>query len=195
MHGHAPDSRPPQACGVAFKEWASICHAISEGRQSLIFRKGGIAEDSGSFRPEHPAFWLYPTAFHQPDPGYDRPEPDRPPGSISLGTLAVVDVVAWANDLARLAALRPLHTWEAEVVHKKFHYRKPGLWVLGVRAFARAEPWRLPADPRYDGCKTWVELNLQLSCEGLVPVLGEPEHARRMGEIRSALDRLPEIGS
>lgn len=191
MSEPAPSPDLPPTCGVAFKEWSLICDAIAEGRQSLIFRKGGIAEESGSFRPEHPAFWLYPTFFHQPATA----SPAATPATVSLTTLAVVDLIAWAADLGRLDVLRPLHAWDDETVRKKFHYRRPGLWVLGVRAFRRAEPWSLPAEPRYDGCKTWVELNLQLSCGGLAPALGDQEHARRMDEIRSVLDRPPGIGT
>ena len=50
---------------IAFKEWAVICRALAEGRQSLILRKGGIAEAGGQFRPEHDRFLLYPTYFHE----------------------------------------------------------------------------------------------------------------------------------
>ena len=50
---------------IAFKEWAVICAALAAGRQSVILRKGGIAEESGLFRPEHPEFLLYPTYFHE----------------------------------------------------------------------------------------------------------------------------------
>ncbi len=40
---------------IAMKEWAAVCLALAEGRQSLLLRKGGIAEGSGGFRMEHAA--------------------------------------------------------------------------------------------------------------------------------------------
>ena len=49
----------------AFKEWDVICRALADGKQALILRKGGIAEEGGVFRPEHTRFWLYPTYLHQ----------------------------------------------------------------------------------------------------------------------------------
>lgn len=49
----------------AFKEWAVVCRALAEGRQALILRKGGIAEDGDTFRPDHVRFWLFPTYLHQ----------------------------------------------------------------------------------------------------------------------------------
>ena len=39
--------------------------ALAAGRQSVILRKGGIAEEGGAFRPEHAEFLLYPTFFHE----------------------------------------------------------------------------------------------------------------------------------
>ena len=50
---------------IALKEWAAVCLALSDGRQSLLLRKGGIAEGRGGFRMEHDEFWLFPTQFHQ----------------------------------------------------------------------------------------------------------------------------------
>src|SRR4051794_2640193 len=52
----------------AFKEWAVICQALAEGRQSLIIRKGGIHEGRAGFRVEHEEFWLFPTYLHQSEP-------------------------------------------------------------------------------------------------------------------------------
>ena len=37
----------------AFKEWAVVCRALTEGKQALILRKGGIAETGGRFQLEH----------------------------------------------------------------------------------------------------------------------------------------------
>ena len=50
---------------MAFKEWAAICAALGDGRQSLIVRKGGIHEGREGFRVAHDEFWLFPTGFHQ----------------------------------------------------------------------------------------------------------------------------------
>ena len=46
----SPDAgRPPGGCAVAFKEWLGVCEALGSGRQSLILRKGGVAEDGGEY--------------------------------------------------------------------------------------------------------------------------------------------------
>ena len=50
---------------IAFKEWAAVCRALADGTQTVILRKGGIAEVGGEFKPEHSRFWLYPTHYHE----------------------------------------------------------------------------------------------------------------------------------
>ena len=81
----------------AFKEWAVICRALAEGRQSLILRKGGIAEEGGRFRVEHTGFWLYPTYAHQQKAGIvadaapllEQAEAEKPPEGVEVVTACV----------------------------------------------------------------------------------------------------------
>ncbi|HEY2154231.1 MAG TPA: DUF1802 family protein, partial [Isosphaeraceae bacterium] len=139
-------SRPvPESCAIAFKEWAGVCDALASGRQSLILRKGGIEEGPRGFVPEHPAFWLYPTFVHEGEQGLNVGAATRKPtdpGVVPVGALAVVESVDRVDDLETLLGLDALHAWTEETVRKRFAYRKPGLWVLGVRVYKRDEPWR-----------------------------------------------------
>ena len=41
---------------VGFKEWALVCAALGSGAQTLILRKGGIAEGRAGFAFKHPEF-------------------------------------------------------------------------------------------------------------------------------------------
>ncbi|HVZ81376.1 MAG TPA: DUF1802 family protein, partial [bacterium] len=50
---------------IALKEWAVVLKALEEGKQTILLRKGGIAEEGGEFKPEHPEFFLYPTFEHE----------------------------------------------------------------------------------------------------------------------------------
>ena len=83
-----------------------------------------------------------------------------------------------------LALLEPFHVWKPETIRKRFEYRRPGLWVLGVRVYRREEPWTIDPTPEQLGCKSWVTLETPLSTEGLRPVL-PPEAAS------GRLDRAP----
>ena len=198
MTDAAEPPTPPPACGVAFKEWAGVCRALSTGRQALILRKGGIEEGPGGFAPEHAAFWLYPTRVHQGQQGLKpdatAPEDDDDPaagGSVALEALAVVGLIALLDDPAKLDALDGLHVWTRETVEKRYQYRRPGLWVLGVRVFRSEKPERLTVTAEHAGCKTWVPLDPPVSTAGLDPVLGPGEFRSRMDRLRDALGATP----
>jgi hypothetical protein len=177
----------------AFKEWSGICAALLNGRQSVILRKGGIAEGAGpgDFRPEHPAFWLFPTVVHENQQGLRHdfvPGPEHAPGgSIPIQAMAVVEACHWVDDPTRLHAIEPYHVWTRETVERRFAYRHPGLWVLRLRIYRRQEIWQLAPVARYEGCRSWVPLEPAIPTEGLIPVLPDPEHHRRMKELRDAL--------
>ena len=164
---------------VAFKEWAAICRALADGRQSVILRKGGIAEEGGTFRPEHDRFWLYPTFFHEQHQKGLKPdatallaaaEADRPePGTVRLTHFVEVAAVRFVSDLDAALRLDGLHVWTADTVRRRFHYRTPGLFVLAVRVYRARTPAVVPEHPAYAGCKTWVEL-----AEAVEELPGEP---------------------
>jgi hypothetical protein len=187
------ENSPPETCAIAFKEWAGVCEGLAAGEQSVILRKGGIAEGPGGFAPEHAVFWLYPTAVHQAEQGLRAsPAPHWivPPqeGTIGLNALAVVAVIGRIDDPALLSKLEPFHIWTAETVSKRFHYRSPGLWVLGVRVFRRREPWVVTVTPEHAGCKTWVPLETPLATDGIAPVLDAESFTERMDRLRRTLD-------
>jgi len=177
---------------IAFKEWAVICSALASGRQSLILRKGGIAEEGGVFRPEHSEFLLYPTYFHEHRAGI-KPEflpllaeadAAKPPSGTILFTHFVrVEAVLQLTNLDTALALNPLHAWTPDVVKQRFHYRAPGLFVLGVRVFRLAQPVEVDERPEFAGCKTWVQLERPMDTTGAQPVLPDEKFA----EFRSAL--------
>ena len=154
---------------VAFKEWAAVCRALASGRQSLILRKGGIAEIGGEFRPEHPRFVLYPTHFHEQQrlgikpeflPLLDAAEAERPPaGVVRLTHWAEVTAVRFADKLADVLALDAEHILSEETVRQRFAYRTPGLYVLNVVVRALQETVEVTETLEYAGCKTWVLLS------------------------------------
>ncbi len=56
-------------------------------------------------------------------------------GSVPIRALVRVDLIGYIGDEKTLTALEALHTFTAETVRKRFHYRHPGLWVLGARVW------------------------------------------------------------
>jgi hypothetical protein len=181
----------------AFKEWAVICRALAEGKQSLILRKGGIAEEGNVFRPEHPRFWLYPTFVHQQREGI-KPEAvplleaavyDKPPAdAIRLTHFVEVSGAFFVDRLDVALALDKLHLWSLETVKKRFEYREPGLYVLAARVYRIPQPIEVPHKSEYDGCKTWVELDDGYSTEGAVPVIEGRKYADFLEEMDAILN-------
>jgi hypothetical protein len=160
---------------IALKEWAAVCAALLEGRQSVLLRKGGIAEGPSGFRLDHDEFWLYHQSSDQlaPDAGMRSGEPalsPPSPGRILLPGYAVVRAVAFVSDERTLSALTGLHVLSGDVVSQRFHYRRPGLFVAAVQVFRQSPPHDLPERPAYAGCHSWVTVDGAVPTSGLVPV-------------------------
>ena len=182
----------PDSCSFAFKEWAGVCDALADGRQCLIFRKGGIQEEEGPglFSVAHDVFWLYPTYVHQAEQGLRVAAPEPPDdiaSAVPIPALAVVSGIYRVFDPTLLPALEPFHVWTEDTVLKRFHYRSPGLWVLGVRVHRLPEPRPMTVTPDHAGCKTWVELDAPLSTAGLTPALDRESFVRRSRALHAIL--------
>ena len=184
------------AAGIGFKEWSVVCEALGRGRQSLILRKGGIAEGREGFRFKHECFFLFPTRFHQQ---YEKVRTEERQESLAAANtsteeveirlLAAVDFACWVDDRERLSRLEPFHVWREDVVRERFEYEDHrGLQCAFVRVYRAARPWTFPNRPAYGGCRSWVTLPPPPEDLDWTPVLGEEEHERRRGEIRNILD-------
>jgi hypothetical protein len=180
----------------AFKEWAVICEALAEGKQSLIIRKGGIAEAPDNFQLQHTRFWLFPTYTHQQREGIkpealsllERVEKNRPPADIvRLTHFAHVDGVYHVHDLVGPLLLEHLYLWSEETIRKRFAYRSPGLYVMPVRVYKASQVHEIPDTAYYGGCRTWVELDRELPTEGATPVLSDRAFHDLLVTIESAL--------
>jgi len=159
---------PSLPIAVAFKEWASIVLSLEEGKQDLIFRKGGIAEEGRGFQVEHDRFLLFPTYFHQQLTGLrdefapllERAMRSRPPEG-KLVITSWVEVTRWfaierGADLASLAAR---HVYAPQVLQDRLagRYGKT-LYALEVKTHVLDRPLTLPLLEAYAGCKSWVDL-------------------------------------
>jgi hypothetical protein len=182
---------------IAFKEWAVICRALAEGRQSLILRKGGIAETGGEFRPEHDRFLLLPTYFHEQHregikPDFllllDAAEAERPPaGVLRFSHFVEVRDCRHIADLDRALALESLHGWTAASVRQRFQYRAPGLFALTVRTFRLKSPAEVPDRSEYAGCKSWVPLTDGVPVADTEPVLTDDAFEQYRREVAAKL--------
>lgn len=176
---------------VAFKEWALVCEALGTGRQSVIIRKGGIAEGRGGFSFQYEEFFLFPTWFHEQlartKLPQETPLPPEPGEQLEIRYAAVVEWSELVTDRACLTRLADWHVWNDEVVEERFCYDAvQGVHVAFVRVFRLDPPVRFQNEKKYGGCRSWVEVPDALG-HALVSVLSDEEHARRLRDLRAIL--------
>jgi hypothetical protein len=175
----------------AFKEWALVCEALGSGRQSLLIRKGGIAEGRDGFSFRYQEFFLFPTWFHEQLSktrlAPNTPLPVQDPETVTIRLAAKLEWTRVVRDRALLPALREYHIWADEVIEERFDYNEaPGVHVAFVRIFHLDPPHCIRMEPRYGGCRSWVELPEPEGC-ALVSVLSDEEHARRRALLEKIL--------
>jgi hypothetical protein len=161
----------------ALKEWSAVVHALLDGRQTVLLRKGGIHEKR--FDVAAREFLLFPTVAHS------HAERVRPEHQDLLSPAAAdsaddhVVVRAAAKIVAALQVNRPdnidaiadLHIWTAASVRAdRLDFRpKHRLAVLVVSATPLAQPVSVLRTAEYAGCSSWVQLPV-------APRLAAPVH-------------------
>ncbi len=162
---------------VGFKDWALVCAALGDGRQSVLVRKGGIAEGRDGFQFRYREFFLFPTFFHEQAEKtrlIDAVMPEPLPSEIEIRFWARVEETRVVTDWATARALEPLHILQESVVRERFEYDDaPGVQLAFVRVFRLGAPWRFPDAARYGGCRSWVDLPQVPAGLELAPVLDE----------------------
>jgi hypothetical protein len=176
---------------IALKEWAVAIDALEAGEQIVIMRKGGIIEETRDFKLESNAFFLFPTYEHQKmellkDEYQPRLETikkatETSKDTVTLTSYAEVYADLEVNSQAELNRLFPYHIWTEYFAEERLKWKraKP-LHVLILRIFKLARPIELPILAEYNGCKSWISLNMELpdSIE-MNPVLSETEFKAR----------------
>src|SRR3954471_11929943 len=176
-----------------FKEWALICDALGTGKQSVILRKGGIAEGRAGFRFAHDEFLLFPTLFHEQVERLKLPAGTpmpaaRPDGQLEIRYRAQVEWTLDVTDASLLPRLAPFHLWRDEIVEERFRYdEKQAISLAFIRVQRLSAPFVFPNSPRYGGCRSWValpDLPPEITSE---PVLDEATHRARERALREVI--------
>lgn len=197
------------AMSIGFKEWTLVCDALGSGAQSIIIRKGGIAEGRAGFRFQHPEFYLFPTLFHEQVSKLKLPPSTPLPALRADGqhAIALRVRVEWTEDIADLAVvqgLAPFHCWQDSEIEKRFHYELPsarreagdggattvagGVSIALVRVEKMSAPFIFPDSPKFGGCRSWIELPEPPEGITFSPVLDDATHRGRDAAIRAALE-------
>ena len=158
-----PASRPTPARTPALKEWSAAIHALLDGRQTILLRKGGIHEKR--FEVAASRFLLFPTVAHshaervRPEHRdlLDEAARDSTDDEVLVRAGARVVAVVEVRRPENLEQLASLHIWTDESVRLDFRPRHR-LTAVVVSAAELREPVRVQRTPDHRGCASWVQL-------------------------------------
>lgn len=178
---------------AALKEWSAVVHALLDGRQTVLLRKGGIHEKRFDVAADE--FVLFPTVAHSHTERVRPEHRDLLAAAAADSTDDLLIVRAAAKVVAALSVNRPehleaiedLHIWTTESVRNdRLDFRpKHRLAVLVVQAFPLAEPVTLTRTADYAGCTSWVQVPITPTLAS--PVYDESALARVAGRVRDAV--------
>lgn len=163
---------------AALKEWSNVIDALGAGEQTIIIRKGGIAD--ADFGVEAKAFYLYPTYFHQGE--------SDARSNVSITHWAEV-VRTWrVRDLETLGRLAPLVALPREALEARYRFRPDqALHVIALRVWKLAVAAGVKYREEYGGCRSWISVDDEIDTTGSTPVLSEPQLRDRLDAIDALL--------
>jgi hypothetical protein len=184
---------------ITLKEWAIICKALEDGRQTLLLRKGGIMEYRKGFEVKHNEFLLYPTFEHQSlesikseykeklkeileeQNKYTRKEIDKNNKNSDINNTNIIKLFAKVEDVIEisdkvtLSKLRDYHIWSDEYVMMRMNYNpsKP-MSVLLLRIYKIKKPLIIDINDKWSGCKSWIDIEKDVDIQNSheVEILG-----------------------
>lgn len=150
----------------ALKEWSAAVHALLDGRQTVLLRKGGIHEKR--FAVTASRFLLFPTVAHSHAERVRPEHRDVLDAAVADSADDAIVLRAGAKVVAAVEVGRPemlediarFHIWTNESVRTdRVDFRpKHRLTALVVQASPLVEPLQLARTPDYAGCTSWVQL-------------------------------------
>ena len=190
-------SNLPSQCAVALKEWATVLEAMAKGEQLVLIRKGGLIEPGRGFQLLAETFVFYPTFEHQavnylrePFRNYFEEAARRRPadGRIRIELVGQATSSTELRNPEVIERLGGVHIYNREFVTQRLKWQpdQPMMLVV-VRAWRLAQPFLLEVNPRYAGCKSWVELDAAVSLDGVRPVLDDTTFHDRLQQVAAAL--------
>jgi hypothetical protein len=174
---------------AALKEWAIICKAAEDGKQVLLFRKGGIMEYRNGFELKHKNFFLFPTFEHQSlnairdeykielgnlekEHSIEKDQTslnvsaennsDTTKNIININLFVEITYFNEINDVNKLEKLEKFHIWNLDYVKMRFNYNpKKPLYLMLLRTYKLNDPIKIHNRSEWSGCKSWIEIDLK----------------------------------
>jgi hypothetical protein len=175
---------------AALKEWAIVCKAAEDGKQVLLFRKGGIMEYRNGFELKNKNFFLFPTFEHQSmesireeykkelesltnqhiikddeqnDSSSTVPNDSRiSPNTTTINSFVEISCFNEINDINKLEKLEKFHIWNLDYVKMRFNYNpKKPLFLMLLRTYRLRDVIKIHNKPEWSGCKSWIQIDLK----------------------------------
>ena len=174
---------------AALKEWAIVCKAAEDGKQVLLFRKGGIMEYRNGFELKHKNFFLFPTFEHQSmesireeykkelesltnqhivmdeqkDLNSTVPNDSHlSPNATTINSFVEISYFNEINDINKLEKLEKFHIWNLDYVKMRFNYNpKKPLFLVLLRTYRLKDAIKIHNKPEWSGCKSWIQIDLR----------------------------------
>ncbi len=188
----------PATCRMALKEWASVLMALERGEQLVLIRKGGLIEPGSGFELLSDVFVFYPTFEHQTvnfvRPAYASYLPEAlarraPEGQVRVEWCAKAVASVQSKNPAIINRLSAFHIYNDAFQTQRLKWQPDQpLAITIVRVFRLVSPQLLPVSPRYAGCKSWVELDTELSLGGAAPAMPESTFSQHRATLQTLLE-------
>jgi hypothetical protein len=166
---------------AALKEWAIVCKATENGKQVLLFRKGGIMEYRNGFELKYKNFFLFPTFEHQSIDSIqneykielesleNQHNINKDQNNFNVSNQNIVNINLFVevtyfneiNDINKLEKLEKFHIWNLDYVKMRFNYNpKKPLYLMLLRTYKLNDSIKIHNKPEWSGCKSWIQINL-----------------------------------
>lgn len=195
---------------LALKEWSVVCRALEEAKQSILLRKGGILEYKKGFEISQEIFLMYPTLEHQSkeylQPNYlqefelflkanDSVAQDK---SNTIRILTRIEAIQEVNDETILSKLEKYHIWNEKYVNMRMKYNpKIPVKALLLRVYKLPEPISIDVNPKWAGCKSWIDIELTKrngnSYDNIDELLNQSEPVIKEDEFQEIYENFKEI--
>lgn len=188
----------------ALKEWNTTVEALGKGQVVAVWRKGGIddkpniKEPYESFKVEQNQFILYPTFTHQ---GANKIKEDF----LYLFDLSSgpnkdnqVKIKYWAEieEVITVETVDQLLNVSSELVNNSEHlvsswnlYPNHRGKILVLRVYSLSDPILITNSLEYTGCKSWIELKIDIPKSGSRAILPFKEFSRKVRLIKALLEQ------
>lgn len=187
------------AMKLALKEWNATVEALGNGHVVAIWRKGGVNE---VFKVDQKRFLLFPTFTHQ---NFDKVKKEFwSTNNLDTGLNKdnQVKIKYWAQveEEINVRALNSLLNASCELVNSNEYLKSS--WnlypshkgtILLLRVYALTNPVLITNSKEYGGCKSWIELNIDIPKARSKPVLSTGDFDEKARYINALLDEPFEI--